>query len=76
MNNQNYKQMNNNTNNNVNHMDPTNFYAYVNTLINTGYSKYNAVIIFINDININENYKTIPEVQEELEHGLRLINNY
>jgi len=76
MNNQNYNQMNNNTNNNINHMDPYNFYTYINTLINRGYSKYNAIIIFINDENINTTYKTIPEVQEELEHGLQLLNNY
>lgn len=65
-----------NTNNNVNHMDPTNFYTYVNTFINQGYTKYNAVIMFLNDNNINPNYKMIPEVQEELEHGIQLLNNY
>ena len=65
-----------NTNNNVNHMDPTNFYTYINTRINQGYSKYNSIIIFLNDENINANYKTIPEVQEELEHEIQLLNNY
>jgi hypothetical protein len=41
-----------------------------------GYNKYNAVIMFLNDNNINANYKTIPEVQEELDHGIQLLNNY
>ena len=64
-----------NTNNNVNHNDPTYFYAYINALIHRGYSKYNSIIIFLNDNNINANYKTIPEVQEELQHGIMLLNN-
>ena len=64
-----------NTNNNINHNDPTYFYAYVNTLINRGYSKYNSIIMFINDETINIHYKIIPEVQEELEHGIMILNN-
>jgi hypothetical protein len=69
--------MNNENNMNLNiQMNPDNFYAYVNTLINQGYTKYNAVIMFLNDNNINANYKTIPEVQEELDYGIQLLNNY
>jgi hypothetical protein len=68
----------NNNDNNMNlniQINPDNFYAYVNTLINQGYTKYNSIIMFLNDDNINANYKTIPEVQEELEHGIQLLNS-
>ena len=66
--------VNNNMNNNI-QMDPTPFYIYVNNLINVGYTKYNSIIIFLNDENIDANYKQIQEVQQELEHGLLLLNN-
>jgi hypothetical protein len=31
--------------------------------------------MFINDETINIHYKIIPEVQEELEHGIMILNN-
>lgn len=76
MNNQ-MNNQNNNSNVNTNNIsNPINFYIYVNTLINRGYSKYNAIITFLNDTNIDAQYKQIPEVQQELDHGLSLLNNY
>ena len=64
----------NNTNINI-QMNPNSFYEYINILVHEGYSKYNAIIIFLNDVNINATYKQIQEVQQELEHGLLLLNN-
>jgi len=56
-------------------MDPDDFYSYVNRLIYYyGYTKYDAIVIFINDQSINNTYKTIPEVNIELEHALELLN--
>ena len=69
--------MNNNENNmNLNiQMNPNTFYEYINILIHEGYSKYNAIIIFLNDVNINAIYKRIPEVEEELTNALIQLNN-
>jgi hypothetical protein len=64
----------NNANLNI-QMNPNTFYEYINILIHEGYSKYNAIIIFLNDVNINATYKRIPEVQQELEEVLLILNN-
>jgi hypothetical protein len=64
----------NNANLNI-QMNPNTFYEYINILIHEGYSKYNAIIIFLNDVNINATYKRIPEVQQELEDGILILNN-
>ena len=74
----NHANMNNNENNmNLNiQMNPDNFYGYINVLMHNGYSKYNAIIMFLNDNNINTNYKTIPQVEEELTESIMQINNY
>ena len=58
MNNQ--KIMNNNINNMINNslnnkniniqMNPNTFYEYINILVHKGYSKYNAIIIFLNEL--------------------------
>ena len=56
-------------------MDPAFFYTYVNTLIyNNKYSKYNAIISFMNDPTIIPEYKRIPEVQIETEHAIQLLD--
>ena len=48
-------------------MDPTFFYEYVNQRIYYyNYSKYDAIMIFLDDNTIDTNYKLIPEVMEEL----------
>ena len=56
-------------------MDPAFFYTYVNTLVhNNHYSKYNAIISFMNDPTIIPEYKRIPEVQIEIEHAIQLLD--
>jgi hypothetical protein len=56
-------------------MDPAFFYTYVNTLVHyDGASKYNAIIAFMNDPSIIDEYKRIPEVAIETEHAITLIN--
>lgn len=55
-------------------MDPAFFYTYVNTLVYyNGFTKYNAIITFMNDHTIAREYKTIPEVAIETEHAIQLI---
>jgi hypothetical protein len=55
-------------------MDPAFFYTYVNTLVfYDGVSKYNAIIAFMNDNTIIDEYKRIPEVAIETEHAIQLI---
>ena len=55
-------------------MDPAFFYTYVNTLVHNHYSKYNAIISFMNDPTIIPEYKRIPEVQIETEHAIQLLD--
>ena len=56
-------------------MDPAFFYTYVNTLVfYDGMSKYNAIINFMNDPTIIDQYKRIPEVAIETDDAIRLMN--
>ena len=56
-------------------MDPYFFYTYINTLIyNNRYSKYNAIIAFMNYPTIIPEYKLIPEIAIEREHAIHLLN--
>jgi len=48
-------------------MDPTFFYEYVNQKIYYyNHSKYDAIMLFLDDNTIDTNYKLIPELMEEL----------
>jgi len=48
-------------------MDPTFFYEYVNQEIYYyNHSKYDAIMLFLDDNTIDTNYKLIPELMEEL----------
>jgi hypothetical protein len=48
-------------------MDPTFFYEYVNQRIYYyNYTKYNAIMLFLDDNTIDNKYKLIPEVMQEL----------
>jgi hypothetical protein len=54
-------------------MDPAFFYTYVNTLVfYDGMSKYNAIIAFMNDATIIDEYKRIPEVAIETDDAIKL----
>jgi hypothetical protein len=56
-------------------MDPAFFYTYVNTLVYyDGASKYNAIIAFMNDPSIIDEYKRIPEVAIETDDAIMLMN--
>jgi hypothetical protein len=58
-------------------MDPAFFYTYVNTLVyNNQYSKYNAIISFMNDPSIIAEYKLIPEVNIETNHAIELLDGH
>ena len=55
-------------------MDPAFFYTYVNTLVfYDGMSKYNAIIAFMNDKTIIDDYKRIPEVAIETDDAIQLM---
>ena len=56
-------------------MDPTFFYEYVNqNIYYNNYSKYDAIIKFLDDNSIDVNYKLIPEVMVELNTTQEYIN--
>jgi hypothetical protein len=56
-------------------MDPAFFYTYVNTLVYyDGMNKYNAIIAFMNDATIIDEYKRIPEVAIEIDDAIQLMN--
>jgi hypothetical protein len=57
-------------------MDPTFFYEYVNQHIYMYYySKYAAIIKFLDDDTVDFNYKLIPQVMDELYTTQEHINN-
>jgi hypothetical protein len=48
-------------------MDPTFFYEYVNQKIYYyNHTKYDAIMLFLDDTTIDTNYKLIQEVMDEL----------
>lgn len=51
------------------------FYAYINQrmLINS-YSKFDAIMEFINNPTISNEYKIIPQVEDELEDATYILN--
>ena len=52
-------------------MDPYLFYAYINQLMaNNYYSKYDAIISFIDDPTVDIKYKILQEVEDELHSTL------
>jgi hypothetical protein len=57
-------------------MDPNFFYEYVNQNIHMyHYTKYAAIIKFLDDDSIDAKYKLIPEIIEELYTTQEHINN-
>jgi len=57
-------------------MDPYLFYAYINQLMaNNYYSKYDAIITFIDDPTVDIKYKTLQEVEDELHSTLEYQKN-
>ena len=49
------------------------FYEYVNILVDKGCPKYEAIQRYLWDPTIPYEYKTIPCINEELEHSKRLL---
>lgn len=57
-------------------MEPYLFYAYINQLMaNNYYSKYDAIITFIDDPTVDIKYKTLQEVEDELHSTLEYQKN-
>ncbi len=57
-------------------MDPYVFYAYINELMVTyNYTKYNAIMRYIEDPTVDHQYKILDEVEDELHNTTEYQEN-
>ena len=50
------------------------FYEYINILVDQGAPKYDAIDRYIWEPKVPYDYKTMPCIQEEMNHAIQLLN--